>query len=202
MNSINDTIWNCIEKRKQTQVGLNIILELFNHEQCLIIEQLSQSDKQIEKKMENIKNLLRDEASEYSPKDSDAFDIYNEILVYKFLRDRWSNISFCPTKKNNTKTPDYILKLESGTRINLELKNINIQEPNESFRITQKEQQISHIDKKSAYTFKPFKQSNRKTVIEALITKISSSIKQDQLSYEGNQGILIVDLIKFGHFPL
>jgi hypothetical protein len=197
-------------KQESNQLGYNPVLQNFELDDCQRIDLLSNSDNFIRTQSERIKKLLRDMDVEYNQKYNSALDIYNEVLIYLDLKEKFFIEKVVET---SNPTPDFKLSYTNGTdTINyyIEVKTLsysygtlnykNIQNESlenkikmendfrEGKNISISEQVITPLNK---FNIK-YAPNSPKYVVETIIEKIFQNIKDEQ--FKLGDTILIIEM--------
>jgi hypothetical protein len=210
--SFKESVWQL--KQKTDTITDNHILNLFDINLCERIDERASSDSAIQKKREICLNNLSNCDVEYSVHYKRAFDSYNEIAVFDFLKSKY-NIRF--QNEGTDSTPDYVYTSVKSHEINIDLKTLSYNHDMINFKEIQDQGLASKISIEEQISLKkghaigtpvvysPFKKGNNLNhyasafIIESFIDKINNNYKASQLDYGGRNGILIVDTVVLGH---
>lgn len=199
-----------LELKQQTS-GLtrNPVLDCFELDECDKVDSMSLSDSFIKSRKNSCLKHLKNVKVDFSQDYRNAFEEYNEAVIYIDLKERFDIVSIPET---SSKTPDFKISLDSDDPFEVfaELKTLSFVDGNLNYIDSQKqgldaqialEEQISGGAKIGFSTseIKPLHKSGEKYdmystkyVIEKLIDKIVQNIKKEQ--YGMGETLLLVDL--------
>lgn len=205
-----------IKNLKQDIAGIsrNPILEMFKEEKCKMIDELSKTNHYINSQLKEIQRHLKKSSIEHTVQLEHAFGLYNEIVVFDQLKQK---CSIDPVKRvAKIKTPDFVIKTEYNTSINLELKTMFPANSKELIKEVQNNFSDLYTKRKAvkngtlpagtdlSVSWNFFKKFNNQEVqridmIELLYAKIGKPKALDQLNYQNNPGILLIDFAAFDY---
>jgi len=204
-------------RREIDEVTENWVLNCFDLDKCREFDKRGLTDSVIRHKTSLCINYLRHAKADHSSLYDNAFNAYNEIIIYDLLSQK-CNIKH--VKENEKPTPDYIITTKNGHQLNIDLKTVSFNEGEVNLRQLQKQFTESKIiieeessKKKTGViygkevTVSPLRKSgkdihmHRKGVIESIRDKTANAYKPKQLEFEGRNGILLIDTIVWD-FPI
>jgi hypothetical protein len=208
------TIWGIV-KDLQTETAMltkNLVLDAFDKDQCKWIDANYATDNYIKSKRNQCINHLRKCTIDISDHHTNAFNTYNEIVVYRNLKKRCKVVGEIECDKSK---PDFIFTTTEGSNVNIDLKTLSFADGKSNLREVQFQFLHSNVEMESGgsskstpsvkigtpIVYSPFRrihkneQITRKSIIELFITKIAALYDDVQLSYQGNPGILLVDTV-------
>ena len=194
-------------KQKISQLSINPILNIFNLNECRILDNKYENDLFVKKKVDSTLFLLKNLDVDFSPKYKSAYEEFNECIIYLKIKSKYNNTQQISEK--DTSTPDYhvIETNKNPFDLNIELKSLSFLNGNLNYTKAQEkglnakikiEEQIK--DGKSIAisetTISPFFKNNKmpdtRELIEVYIDKINNNIKKGQ--FIERDTILFVDI--------
>lgn len=212
-----ETLEEVVRKLLRAANGItsNAVLNHFDLVKCRDIDQRSEADPVIRERRNTCLANLRQCRVDYSPYYKAAFDAYNEIVVFDLL-SRKGNVRFQNT--GSTPSPDFTWTTPDGSVLNIDLKTLSYNDDNRNFKDIQQQAVISNIAIEKQLSdgkrvaigepviYSPFdkgkgvKPDETAFVIESFIDKIQNNYKPKQLSFDGREGVLLIDTRILG-FP-
>ncbi|MBN8674274.1 MAG: hypothetical protein J0L56_09075 [Chitinophagales bacterium] len=201
-------------QRDTSTITGNPVLEHFNLAKCREIDERSSMDNHIKDRRDTCLANLRNCTIDYSSYYKNAFDAYNEIVVFDLLQTK-GNISWQDT--GAIPSADYTWTNRNGEVINIDLKTLSYNHDNINFKDIQQQSLRSKISieeqiagrrpygTSESIVYSPFKKGNNlnhykvATVIESFIDKVQNNYKPSQLNFGGKEGILLIDTKILGH---
>lgn len=201
-------------QRETNAITDNPVLRHFSLPKCREIDERAKTERHIRERRATCLANLRNCNIDYSSFYKNAFDAYNEIVVFDLLHGKglvWFQ------DPGTIPSPDYIWINQSGDAINIDLKTLSYNHDNSNFKDIQQQSLRSKISieeqqaKKKPVAmgepvfYSPFKKGENldhykvSTVIGSFIDKIQNNYKPSQLNFGGRDGILLIDTIILGH---
>lgn len=204
-------------KLKQTtnSITSNPLLNLFEDEDLVMIDDQSKTDMFIYEKNRNIQKLVRNLNVDFDSKLKSAFDEYSEAITYIKLKEKFPLAD--RIKETRTKTPDFKIQFQEegyGNKkeftVFAELKTLNFSQGDLNYKESMNTALDAQIDIEKQLKqgnkigfgisyIQPLYNSNkkydpysRKFAIETLIDKIDQNIKEGQ--FEMGETMLFLDL--------
>jgi hypothetical protein len=194
-------------KQEISQLSTNPVLNVFNLDECKLLDDEYTNDTFVKEKVDSTLNLLKDLNVDFNPKYKSAYEEYNEGVIYLKIKSKYSNTNRIPEK--SSPTPDFHV-IDEGNYpfdINIELKSLSFLDGNLNYKNAQEsgleaqirtEEQLKNGQRIafSETIISPFLKNNKipttRELIEIYIDKVNNNIKMGQ--FEERDTILFVDI--------
>jgi hypothetical protein len=194
-------------KQEISQLSINPVLNVFNLDECKLLDADYVNDPFVKEKVDSTLNLLRDLKVDFNPKYKSAYEEYNEGVIYLRIKSQYINTFRIP--ETSTPTPDFhvVDTNKYPFDINIELKSLSFLDGNLNYRNAQEaglEAQIrteEQINEGQSIVFSetvisPFLKNNKipttRELIEIYIDKINNNIKREQ--FKERDTVLFIDI--------
>lgn len=202
---LHDRILNL--KQEISRLSTNPVLNVFNLDECKLLDNGYTNDAFIKEKVDSTLNLLKDLNVNFNPKYNSAYEEYNEAVIYLKIKAKYSNTN--RIQETSSPTPDFHV-ISAGNcpfDINIELKSLSFLDGNLNYKNAQESGLDAHIrteeqiknGKRVAFSetiISPFLKNNKipttRELIEIYIDKVNNNIKKGQ--FEERDTILFVDI--------
>lgn len=194
----------------------NLVLDTFDLQKCDQYSKWATTDDFVKSKVKETINHLSRAQVDHSADIDNAFNTYNEIVIYEHLQQKGSVKGIHASAESR---PDYVYTTKSNHQVNLDLKTVSFSEGGVNIRETQKQMTRSKIsieEQRGAgetgtifgepVILSPFKKTgknvhhSRKGIIETIRDRVESLNKPSQLNFENRKGILVIDT-RLWEFP-
>ncbi len=194
-------------KQEISQLSTNPVLNVFNLDECKLLDNEYTNDTFVKEKVDSTLKLLKDLDVDFNPKYKSAYEEYNEGVIYLKIKAKYLNTN--RIQETSSSTPDFHV-ISAGNYpfdINIELKSLSFLDGNLNYKSAQEsgleaqmrtEEQIKD-GKRIAFSetiISPFLKNNKipttRELIEIYIDKVNNNIKKGQ--FEERDTILFVDI--------